>query len=162
MCLPKISDVFAKDKSNVYKLEELIVGADATTFEIIQDEYARDVNHVYYWDDVVENADPNTFELLPYKLGNPKLNSPIYGKDKDSVFYRAEVIHGADPDDFVVDSSGYNWAYSDGKVYLDGKVTDLVKKEIEVVDPDTIFINGQEYSVWWDRTGKEELVLRKR
>jgi hypothetical protein len=157
----KLSDVFAKDKSNVYKLDELVVGADATTFEIIQDEYARDINHVYYWDNVVQGADPETFELLPYKLGNPKLNSPIYGKDKDSVFYRAEVIHGADPNNFVVDSSGYNWAYSDWKVYLDGKPTELVKDELEVIDPDTILINGEEYRVRW-RTGEDELVLKKR
>jgi len=58
---------YAKDKNQVYHLNQIITGADPATFVVIgNQEYSKDKNHVYKDDNhgvnIVPGADPNIFQ----------------------------------------------------------------------------------------------------
>jgi hypothetical protein len=64
---------YSKDRYNVYFQSNMILGADPSTFEVLQkfeqeggaDEYAKDKAHVFFFGFLIEGADRATFEVLP-------------------------------------------------------------------------------------------------
>jgi hypothetical protein len=94
-------DLYAKDKTHVFYLARIIVGADPETFELIKspknvqsDVYAKDAKHVYKYGKAIELADPKTFKLLDYG----------YSQDSQTVFFDEKPIKEADPSTFYVKS----------------------------------------------------------
>lgn len=93
---------YATDGNYVYLYDRPILGADASSFEIIGDYYAKDWFHVYYDGKKVAGADPDTFEEM----------DGIYAKDKSQVYYDGKAIQGVDISTFALVQDDYYGSYA--------------------------------------------------
>ena len=98
------SEVFYKDKDNVYLKGKVFEGADAATFRIHENEnYMLDINNVYY-QGVALDVDPEKFILLDdYLIGN------------DKVYYRGRLCANINTDSFRLLEKGYA---TDGNIVI--------------------------------------------
>jgi hypothetical protein len=89
------------------KVEHLVVGADAATFEVFDgDGYARDKGQVYFQWNAIAGADPASFKAL----------NRLYGKDAAHVYYEGKQVPGADPASFAL--FNLQWGRDAGEVYF--------------------------------------------
>ena len=96
--------------NKVFRKDTLIVGADASTFEIISWDWQRDKNFYYRFGKKITEIDRQSFELLDYH----------YAKDKNHVFYDENIIEGADAPTFkhidgTQDGKDKNFCYRYGE-----------------------------------------------
>lgn len=112
---------WAKDRNHVYFRESPIIGADPTTFTLIDETFAKDKNHVYFTSDyetpsvkILPDADPKTFKIV-YEA------SPIfdiyYSKDGRHAFRNANIIPNSDARSFTVIDN--NWSKDNKHVYYE-------------------------------------------
>jgi hypothetical protein len=114
---------YTNDDTSVYYDGNLVEGADAETFEVLNGyDIGKDKNGVYYRDEIFMEADFDTLE---------EVNSWYY-KDKDHVYYSFntfQVIPGADPDTFKANEMDV-FATDKNNVYRWGEI-------LEGADPET-------------------------
>jgi hypothetical protein len=61
-----LSPRIARDRSHVFRGPDILIGADAASFEILGESgYARDVRRVYYFERAIPGADPASFQVRP-------------------------------------------------------------------------------------------------
>lgn len=86
----QVNPSYARDKSRVYRDEEVILGADPDTFQLLTYDYSRDSQSVFWFIEKISEADPETFEIMNNQ----------YAKDKNSVYREGTAVHGLDPKTF--------------------------------------------------------------
>ncbi len=103
--------------------DDLVGGADAETFEIINNQYAKDKYRAYFEGKKITKSDVNTYELIKY----------VYSKDKSNVYYRRSVLTDKPQTfkilfldrrtpNFIAFSTDGTKIYSEGKPFLPDKV----------------------------------------
>jgi len=124
----RISNIYSKDKINVYYWGYKVQGADANSFEIISNNYwqwsfGKDKNKVFYnWK--IISSEPENFQILTYPSGS----TSHYSKDSKNVYWRwwVQRVDWADAPSFVlVANTGeayeklYSWAKDKNQYYFD-------------------------------------------
>lgn len=111
-----LSQIYAKDKNNVFTPSGVLIGADAQSFRVVSEKnglYGADKQYVYFMDEVSNVADPMTIEAD--EIG--------FIKDKNNVYWRTwssgfNVLDGADAATFksIKEYYGYdkNYIYYSG------------------------------------------------
>ncbi len=117
-----LSSSYFKDKNHVFFDDDIIEGAHAPSFVIIDEDFdvAKDKNFIYSEEERYEDIDVKTFKQL----------EGLYSKDKYGVYYIFERIEGADPETFE-SCERHGYAKDKNNFYLDGEKTknpDIVKK----------------------------------
>lgn len=119
--------LYAKDKKNVYYKDDILIGADTESIEIVAryNGYIKDKDHVYYEGKLVNGADPKTFEALSYSL---------YSKDRKNVYFENKKIIGIDVKTFEIIEK--NYAKDKKSVYFQGqKLNGSDPKTFKPCDP---------------------------
>lgn len=125
----RLNDDFAYDKNHVYHRLNILQGADAASFSIVDESrgYYKDRLTVYFFgyggnDNIIEEADPSSFEiaaLLPWSFDSknvfwtrnklipkPQLDfKPInkrWAKDGSHIYYQNVAVDSADRESFKV------------------------------------------------------------
>lgn len=124
---------YAKDKSNIYFLDALVAGADASFHFILdnsgqQTGYAKDSRHIYNAftaQPINGNADPDTFVVLNewYAKDSQKVYSVIPEVVNDGIMTLGTPISGADPKSFSLVTNQPNYDAKDANhLYYHAKV----------------------------------------
>lgn len=79
---------YAKDKNKVFYKGQEIIGADSSTFKVLDALYSKDKNQVFFEGKGMVGSNSSNFEKID--------SSGDYTKDKNQVFYRGKEIVGAD------------------------------------------------------------------
>jgi hypothetical protein len=89
------------------KVEQVVVGADKATFEILdKNGYARDAGQAYFEGRTIEGAEAATFERL----------SELYARDAKRVYYQGRVVPGAIPGSF--EAFNLQWGRDGKDIYF--------------------------------------------
>jgi hypothetical protein len=123
---------YQKDKNYVYYIGKKIIGSSGATFTYYCDLYSKDKNNVFTRGKIIEGADVGTFEVLGQK---EYPNYIVYAKDKNAVYHFGKKINGADPATFTLTSS--TGARDKSNTYENGKATSLVNG----TTPDVVITN---------------------
>lgn len=83
-------NTYGKDEFNVYYENEIIPGADPTTFKILKKGFAIDAKRAYYYNDSIENSNPKEFEVIDYD----------FSKNHQNVFYKNKSLNVCSVDNF--------------------------------------------------------------
>lgn len=105
---------FAKDSDTVFRtggIVEVLEGADAPSFTVINEQYAKDKYVVYFYGRSLPLVHTDSFQLLSVKGC-----SAHYGIDNAHVYYEDKIIPGADPVSFQ--GTGECYAQDDKGYYF--------------------------------------------
>ena len=165
----------AKDKTYVFSENEVIKGADASTFILLADPwnnkthystYAKDKNFVFFYNGIsasrgaeevhkIESVDPISFTVLLTKSVFPSIDWQaflVYAKDSKHVYSEDSIVEEADSATFEILTT------SDGKPSLygaderhvfdltDGKVMDADRETFKVLSEKKAKDKNREYS----------------
>ncbi len=87
------ADVWVKDKLSVWYKHYKIIGAEPSTFKILEDSYSQDEQNVFYKQLILTNADKENFKIL----------SNFFAKDEEHIWYKGKEVFGInDPSNFKV------------------------------------------------------------
>ena len=128
------NNLFARDKRNVYWIQERIENANRDTFRPIAINYGKDKNYVFRTVHILEDANPQTIQKLDgFYTKDDKfaywMEKKIEGcnadsfeilreekdlsRDKYKVFFKDKIIDGADPESFIFDDKIGEYYYED-------------------------------------------------
>ena len=102
-------DTYAKDDKSVFYEGEIIVGADARTFEALGEFYARDKNFGWYGKDTVKTSNGQNFKVV----------NSYYSTDGHDYFYTTAPLKISDIKNFkfLYGEDNYQCWTTDGKYY---------------------------------------------
>jgi hypothetical protein len=145
---------YFKQNGQIYYQEELVKGADAASFEVLDENYSKDKRAVYVAGKMLTNSDPQSFEILNYSQDYIADNNYIeniynqmpkikYAKDHNQVYYYNQILKSADP--LTFEALLLNYAKDQKQVYMGPYIAS------ENVDPGSLkFIN---WLVYRDKRG---------
>jgi len=103
----------AKDKTRVWKTDQVIEGADAASAVVVNPHWVwKDKNRVYYQGTALADADPASFRHL----------AQGYYRDAKKVFWCTDLLHDADPETFRACGEELPYAYDRQHVWSGSKV----------------------------------------
>lgn len=105
---------YARDHERVFINGQLLQGAHAETFRLLERPgFSRDRDRVYQHDRAI-SADPDNFELLADEMA----------RDRTAVYWSDGSVLSGDPSNFVIisDTDGYLYAKDSAAVFVNGKV----------------------------------------
>lgn len=127
-----LGNSYAVDKNRVYFWGKEFVGADPSTFEIINattHQYSKDKNHVYMSDHIISN-NPKLFHIIL------ETDFDSYSTDNELVYYNGNSITGADAKSFRVMKGFFS---------KDANAVYCNKNKIPNADPNSFTVLDKQY-----------------
>ncbi len=113
-----LAEWYAKDKDNIFHMDEKIEGCDLETFKLLGNGYAIDKNRAYILGKPFKTDFVDLETLIPIRPFG--VYRAFYAKDKNIVFIADELIKDSDPESFSVLGCGL-YAKDKNHVYYVGK-----------------------------------------